>query len=174
MTAQTAKTNAGTALKLPPDLNSPDQIGVIMLELNRYIGQLRDLQIRAKTHSKTHQQIAALSELLTLVLQTSNIDAQDIQELEKALSKLEELRHNAPLVRIILAAQPSDDLKNQITDWFRSQIDRNMLITFSARSDIGGGLILQAGSHVYDLSFRKKLIDNKNLIGDLLAKEIAK
>jgi hypothetical protein len=38
---------------------------------------------------------------------------------------------------------------------------------FAIRSDIGGGMLLQAGSHFYDYSFRDRLLANKSRLMEI-------
>jgi F0F1-type ATP synthase delta subunit len=70
-------------------------------------------------------------------------------------------------MHLTLGAPATRTLKRQLTVWFRSQIHPDSLLTFAARSDIGGGLILRAGSRVYDFSFRSKILENKSRIMEL-------
>jgi F0F1-type ATP synthase delta subunit len=41
------------------------------------------------------------------------------------------------------------------------------LLTFATRADIGGGMIIQAGSHVYDYSFRQQILSHKSRIAEI-------
>ncbi|HSE60799.1 MAG TPA: hypothetical protein VLA88_00735, partial [Candidatus Saccharimonadales bacterium] len=70
---------------------------------------------------------------------------------------------------VVLAAPANRTLKRQLTVWFRTQIHPLSLLTFTFRTDIGGGIILQAGSHMYDYSFRAVILDNKQRLMEFAA-----
>lgn len=154
-------------MNLPVDLYSPDQLSAIMLELFNYSGDLRDAAVRAKTTQRKEAAPPSASALLLGVFHAAGVKAASAAETEKLLKDLEQIRAHAPTVRITLAALPNRELKQQFTTWFRTQIHPHVLLTFSARSDIGGGLVLQAGSHIYDFSFKKQILEKRQRIGEL-------
>lgn len=155
-------------LHLPVDLCSPDQLSMVVLELRAYIGKLRDAAVRAKAGSAAEAPEAPeASPLLTSLLEKSGISANDVPALEAATTELQQLMTAAPTVHITLAGFPNRTLKRQLAVWFRTQIHPSVLLTFAVRSDIGGGIIVQAGSHFYDLSFKHALLANKQRISEL-------
>lgn len=155
-------------MNLPIELYSPDQLSAIMLELFTYTGNLRDTMVRAKTaHRKGTPKAPEISAMLLGVLHLADVAADDLDKTEKLLKELEHIRAHAPVIRITLAGLPNRELKQQLTVWFREQIHPSALLTFSVRSDIGGGIVLQAGSHIYDFSFKKQLLGKKQRIGEI-------
>ncbi|HEV2412969.1 MAG TPA: F0F1 ATP synthase subunit delta [Candidatus Saccharimonadales bacterium] len=155
-------------VRLPVELYSPDQLGIIMLELRTTIDTQRDAAVKAKvtnqaaTGPKPH-----LSGLLTNTLIESKIETTDMASLEEMATQLRTIRDKAPVAHIILTASPTPALKAQLVRWFRTQINPYTLLSFATREDIGGGLILRAGSHIYDLSFRTQLKTNKTRIAEI-------
>lgn len=158
------------SIKLPIELYSPDQLGIVMLELHKHISALRDANARARTASAKVGTVAAPSAMLQNIFQATDTAPEGIMACEKLLDSLETMRSSVPVARITLADMPGTDLKQKITTWFRSEIHPDFLLTFIARADIGGGLILQAGAHIYDLSFRKKILDNRQRLGEIYSK----
>lgn len=154
---------------LPIDLHSPDQLSAIMLELYQHISVLRDAKAQAKTAGKVTSEIPILSGLLLEVLHNAAVATNNLTAAEQLLEQLEIVRSKAPVVRATLAAIPNRDIKQQITMWFREQVHPHVLLTFTTRSDIGGGILLQAGSHIYDFSFRKQILDKKQRISEIFA-----
>ena len=153
-------------LNLPVDLTSPDQLSATSMELTDYLSRLRDARVRAKT-SGSDQQLPDMSHLLTDLLQISNVDPEDSAALEDLRSQLDTLLTKAPVVHLTLAGLPGRTVKRQITLWFRTEINPLTLLTFAARADLGGGVVVYAGSHVYDYSFRRHILDNKKRISEL-------
>lgn len=156
-------------VRLPLDLYSPDQVGIIKLELGNHMSQLRDASVRAKvTHKETAKGKPHFSALLQNVLFESGIADDDQGSLELLSQSLETIRDKAPVVHIMLTALPNLTLKRQLIEWFRKEVNPYTLVTFSVRADMGGGMILQAGSHIYDLSFRQQILSHKQRIAEIL------
>lgn len=155
-----------TVVRLPTDLYSPEQLSAVIIELRAYISSLRDTQVRAKM-TNAEAETPHVSALLLGVIRTAGINATDISAAEKLQHQLEAIRDKAPTVHLMMAALPNRDLKRKLTGWFREQIHPYALLTFATRADIGGGMIMQAGSHVYDYSFRQQILGNKHRISEI-------
>lgn len=154
-----------TLTTLPPDLYSPDQLSSITLELRAYINKLRDSAVRAQAQQKRQPALPPISGLLESLLEdaTSNKGTP-----EQLLAELETMLNKAPVVHLILSTIPGQTFKRQITTWFRREVSPQVLLTFAARSDIGGGMVVQVGAHLYDFSFKQALLKNKHRLGELV------
>src|SRR5690349_14712556 len=98
---------------------------------------------------------------LTHVFSAMSVKPGSLEELEQVKNQFKIFLEKSPVVNVILSTTPNSTIKQQLTSWFRQQISPNILLNFAARSDIGGGVVLQVGSKVYDLSFKKALLENK-------------
>jgi len=155
------------SLVLPDEVYSPDQLSTAVFELNDYQNALRDQVARARSKTKSNIDAPEPSALLQAILNAidaKNIDPNGLDDLRSAL---EEILKKSCTAHLILAAMPSMVIKKKLTNWFRQEISPNMLITFSVRSDIGGGAILRTGSRIYDFSFRNLLIANKSKLAEI-------
>jgi hypothetical protein len=158
---------SSATVHLPLDLYSPEQLSAIIIELRGHISSLRDASVRAKAAHATAPEPAHTSALLLGVLRESGVTPTDQPESEKLLKDLEAIRNKAPAVHLMMAALPNRDLKRKLTDWFRAEIHPYALLTFAVRADIGGGIIIQAGSHVYNWSFREQILSHKSRISEI-------
>lgn len=152
------------SLVLPNSLYSPDQLGIVLMELQTYVERLRDAGVRKRLGRAADKSVAAdeqLSPLLATMIEAAKIEPSDAVQLEALATNLETLRSQAPVVHLTFAAMPNAALKQKIAAWFREQVHPAFLLTFGARGDLGGGVVLQTGSHVYDYSFRQRILDNK-------------
>lgn len=156
-----------TTVHLPVDLYSSDQLSAVILELQAHIDMLRDEAVRAKAGKATADP-PAISALLVGVLHGANVRLESRPGAEQVLKVLTTIRKQAPQVHLSLAALPARTLKRQLTVWFRTQIHPYALLTFTARSDLCGGIVVQAGSHIYDFSFREPLINNRARLAELV------
>lgn len=159
-----------SSLRLPLDLYSSEQVGIVLLELRQHLGELRHATVRAKVSKKPEaMEMPHFSALLTALLHDSKVKLNDVAKLEEIEAQLEALRQKAPVVHIVLSALPNRTIKRQFTGWLRTNIHPATLMTFATRADIGGGIVLQAGSHIYNFSFKEMLITNKPRISEIFA-----
>jgi hypothetical protein len=155
-------------VRLPVDLYSADQLGAVILELRDYVAALRDNQVRRRA-GHTVEETPHVSALLLGVLHGAGAKQDELAPTESVLSDIEVLRSKAMVAHVTLAALPNRTLKRQLVVWFRSQVNPYAFLTFAMRSDIGGGVIVQAGSHIYDYSFRQVLVGNRQRLAELAA-----
>jgi len=148
---------------LPVDIYSPDQLSELVLELQDLAAQQRNIAARSKNNNESLTTSAELSQLL----HQNNISPASVSALEALEKEIAAILSTAPTSHLLLAAMPTRAFKRQIIAWFRTEISPLALVTFAARSDIGGGAIVQAGSHVYDFSFRRLVIANKARIAEI-------
>jgi hypothetical protein len=159
---------ARAELRLPIDLYSADQLSAAMLELHDYIGVLRDEAVRAKAKGNAARADSMhISAFLLGLFHGAGLAPDDRAAAESLLHALEIIRSKAPIVHITLPALPNRTFKRKLTVWFRSEVHQHTFLTFTTRSDIGGGIMVQAGSHLYDFSFRQQLLGNKHRIAEI-------
>lgn len=154
------------SVKLPADVHTPDQLSATVLDVRAYNAAMHDSIVRGHI-SHTKPEPPSISELLSTLISGNNIDLQDSRALDELAKELERLLTKAPVAHITLAALPGRGLRREITQWFRTNIDPHMLLTFTARGDLGAGLVLQTGSRLYDFTFRRRILDNKKRIAEI-------
>lgn len=152
---------------MPIDLYSADQLSAVIIELRNYIGDLHDHNVRKKLNKNHTEEPPKTSALLLGVFNSVGVKHEDLDAAEKTLKILQEVRKTSPVVHITLPDTPSRTLKRQFTVWFRTQINPTTLLSFALRTDMGGGVIVQAGSHIYDFSLKKKVINNRKQIYEI-------
>jgi hypothetical protein len=153
-------------IHLPVDVYNLDQASSLLLDLHQYASDIRSAAIRAKVKVKDDEKPEA-SPLLISLINGCGVDVDDAPALDSLHKQLLTALKTAPIMHLTLSAMPGRKLKRQLIVWFRTQIHPLSLLTFTARGDIGGGLILQAGSHLYDYSFRERILANPKRIGEL-------
>jgi hypothetical protein len=142
------------AFTLPLDTYSPDQLSGLVLELQDLATSVRDAANRGEGAVQMSPDLAAL-------LTQNKVADNDAAAIEQLAREAADTLEKAPTIHILLAAMPGRAQKRQFITWFRTEVSPTALLTFAARSDLGGGAIIQAGSHLYDLSFRRGIIDAK-------------
>lgn len=153
-------------VRLPIDIYSPDQSSGLLLALHEYIEAVHQAAVKAKVENQSvprPEMPTAVESLAT----GSGVDVTNLQALDELYKQLDAALQKAPTMHLTVSAIPGRTFKRQMTVWFRTQIHPMTLLTFSARSDIGGGIVLQAGSRLYDYSFRQRILANPKRIGEL-------
>lgn len=154
------------SVHLPIDVYSPDQLSGLAADLHTYRGKVRDASVSAKA-TKSKPALPEPSEPLANLLHSNNVAAGNTDALDALNKELEAILKDAPVMHLTFAAAAGRTLKRQLTVWFRTQIHPHSLLTFATRSDIGGGVVLQAGSRFYDYSFRDRLLANKQRLTEI-------
>lgn len=156
------------SLKLPAEVYSLDQVGIVLWELSSLLSQLQDAATRATVLPEgAPQQDLHVSNFLLSVLHSTGVSAGDRRALEQLQADLIAVRDQAPVAHMVLPALPNRTLKKQLVEWFRAQVHQQMMVSFAARGDIGGGFLLRIGSKQYDYTFRTRLLENKARITEI-------
>lgn len=142
---------------LPPDIYSPDHVGILVWELGKLISTERDAHNHKIVTGKEPVRNHHISDGLSRVLTSAQVATTDISRLEALLDELQQLRKSAPVAHFLVPALPTRALKMQLVTWCRDNLHSNLLLTFASRADIGGGFILRVGSKQYDFTYRAQL-----------------
>ena len=153
---------------LSSEVDSLEQLGRIILELRDYVGQLRDRAVRKKVVGKKSEALPELSSLTHSLLRANDISPSSVEAIEQCLKELGALRKSAPVVHILLATTADKNIRQQLIEWFRAEVDPGIFISFGERSDIGGGFILRAGIYQYEYSFTTLLKVHQPRLKELL------
>lgn len=158
------------AFELPSEINSRQDIQALALEVRNYAGWLahNDIKKRLKVRkpSPTPELSSGASETLHDWLMRNPLSSSSLDKLADAL---ENLKDSAPSATITLVAPAGSKLKQDLTNWCRKNIDDNILVDFEFNSALLGGMVLRCGSHVFDWSFRRQLLDNQGKFAEVLA-----
>lgn len=146
-------------MTLPADLHSPDQLSELVMELRSYIDALRDTAV--KNRSGASAGLPPMSTLLKQLFENATTTPEDL------LRELETMLKHSPVAHVILPAPAGKELRHQLIVWFRTEVHPQTLLTFTERRDIGGGVIVRAGSNIYDFSFKRLIVDNKHRLTEI-------
>lgn len=150
-------------------LKLPDSVASIQ-DLSSLIDEIKDF-LHWFTHEETKKQVGAkkasthpaqsdsASQLLREFNAKKTLSTESINEL---IDELEGYAKNAPSISFTLAAPAPNTVKQNLVNWCRRNIDPTILVNFHFNSNILGGMVVRFGSHIYDWSFRRKILTNKD------------
>lgn len=156
-------------LNLPESVYSPQDIAGLIIELHDYNRWFSSQAILKRTHASLNSEqpsISSVSMGLINSLETKNgISQHDIDEL---ISTLEKLRSSLPVITVTLAAPATRDVKKTIVIWCRKNISDNILVNFGFNATLLGGMVIRSGSHIFDWSFKRQILENRAKFPEVL------
>lgn len=156
-------------LNLPESVYSPQDIAGLIIELHDYSRWFSSQAILKRTHASHNSEqpsISSVSMGLINSLETKNgISQHDIDEL---ISTLEKLRSSLPVITVTLAAPATRDIKKTIVIWCRKNISDNILVNFGFNATLLGGMVIRSGSHIFDWSFKRQILENRAKFPEVL------
>lgn len=144
-------------LKLPDIIASSQDVMDLVLEVKDYARWINHNAIKKRVNPKVKTEPPVLSHAANELIRLNSISQQDIAELIKSL---ENYADDAPTITITLAAIPTGDVRSSLTGWCRKNLAPNILINFRFNSTILGGMVIRLGSHIFDWSFRRQILDS--------------
>lgn len=155
-------------MRLPSGTTSSNDIGTLCWKVEQYIVKYGEWSRRSQAVAGASKDVdcedPAVNELFTL----NNIDATDMAVVEKVVKELRTIEREYPEAHFIVPAYPSETERLRILEWLRREISEQLLCSFSVRTDIGGGFVLRTGKRQYDFSVKRRVLDNKSRIKELL------
>ncbi|MCX6728252.1 MAG: F0F1 ATP synthase subunit delta [Candidatus Saccharibacteria bacterium] len=132
---------------------------------NWYAHESVKTKVNAKVSSPSPTLSAATLELLRDWKANQQISAESLDLLIKTL---EQYVSNSPTITITLAALPTSSLKTALVNWCRANIAPDILVSFRFNTSLLGGMVVQYGSHVFDWSFKRKILENRRIFPEVL------
>ena len=155
-------------IKLPSTIASSQDLASLINEIHEYSKWFAHESIKKKIEVKNTQSAPVLSTaastLLRLIL-TPKSTQKDIDDLIKIL---EQYRRKSSTIAITLAAPANNSVKEKLVDWCRENIADDILVNFYFNSTLLGGMIVRYGSRIFDWSFRRQILANRNRFPEIL------
>lgn len=148
-------------LLLPNSVLSPQDLEALTFEIREYASWFSHNTIKhqagASRGTKAPELTAAALEVLRNWNAQKLLDQATLAELGAAL---EDFKASAPSLTITLAAPAGGDLKQTLVTWCRENIAPNVLISFRFNATLLGGMVVRYGSHIFDWSFRREILEH--------------
>lgn len=156
-------------LSLPSTVSSQQDLGTLTLEIREYAKWFAQNAIKQRVHAKNATPPPALTpSALELVRSASGKSLMTTQTLDNLLTMLEDTKKTAPAITVTLAAPATASVKSDIVKACREHIADNALVTFKFNSSLCGGMVIHYGSHVFDWSFRRQILENRQRFTEVL------
>ncbi|HUC96100.1 MAG TPA: F0F1 ATP synthase subunit delta [Candidatus Saccharimonadales bacterium] len=156
-------------LKLPGSIASSQDLTSLTMEIHDYARWFAHESIKKQVDAKDGSQSPTLSSGALELLRDWKADQQiSSQSLDVLIKTLEEYASDSPSMTITLAASPTSSLKTTLVSWCRENVAPDILVSFRFNSSLLGGMVVQYGSHVFDWSFKRKILENRGTFPEVL------
>lgn len=141
-------------LTIPASIASLQDLSALSVEIHAYSQYHRHEAIKSRvSEAPVKNEPPILSPAATELI--NQWKDGDLDDLERALA---DYGKTAKTITITLAAPPTGTTKRALVDWVRKNLDESILVEVQFNSTLLGGLVVRAGSHIYDWSFRSRLL----------------
>ena len=150
---------ADIVLTLPDRLVTKRQLREVIQEVETIIEQAVQGSIRKKETGAdfgVNKPSQMLGELL--VLHSLHLNVDSLQQMKHIL---EDIEKKAVVLRVVLSAEASSDIRARIVRWFRQSMEVPVLMRFGIQPGIAGGCLVYTQNHRYDFSLRSHIEDSK-------------
>jgi len=148
-------------LKLPAAVASSQDLTALISEVHVYAKWVARESIRQRVSGKgTGAKVELSPEAGELIRTWGGGKPPTQASIDSLLKQLETHRKTAPSITITLPAVPSGELKATLVNWMRQNLSSDILVNFRLNRNILGGMVVAYGSHIFDWSFRRKLLDS--------------
>lgn len=156
-------------LTLPDSVASSQDVTALQLEVRDYARWFTHESIKQQTnaHHKSEEPVlsSACKELLAAQGGKKGFDRASLDNLAK---ELEHYNRTAPTITLTLAAPATGTIKASLVKWCRANIAPDTLVNFQFNATILGGMVVRYGSHVFDWSFRRKILASRDKFPEVL------
>lgn len=156
-------------LTLPDSVASSQDVTALQLEVREYARWFMHESIKQQTnvHHKSDEPVlsSACKELLITQGGKKGFDRAALDDLVK---ELEHYNRTAPTITLTLAAPATGTIKASLVKWCRANIAPDTLVNFQFNATILGGMVVRYGSHVFDWSFRRKILANRDKFPEVM------
>lgn len=155
--------------QLPDSVSSPQDVKALVLDVHEYAKWYSHASIKKRVAGGQMPEQPVLSPAATELLQAlASKDKISQDSLDVLLAELSDFEEKAPQMSITLAAPPSNGIKKTLVAWCRKNIAADILVNFDFNSTLLGGMVVRYGSHVFDWSFRRKILEKYNKFPEVL------
>lgn len=156
-------------VRLPDTVSSAQDLTALILEVRTYAKWFAANAIKERVHAKNATPPPTLSAgALEMVRSAGTGKLLSGQSLDQLIAALEDAKTTAATVTITLAAPATASVKQALVRACRDNITENALVTFKFNSGLCGGMVVTYGSHVFDWSFRRQILENRSRFTEVL------
>lgn len=146
---------------IPTGVTSKADVLRLLREMESIDDFFNDNRLRKGGVAVVPPRASQMLEAMAATNKVSLLDADARRDLSQYLSALQE---RAPVVNISFATSPSPNFLDKIVEWFRSEVDPQILLRVGLQPNIAAGCVLRTTNKYFDLSLRNYLAGKEQLL----------
>lgn len=151
-----------TKLQLDESISSPQDLKILILEIRDYAKWYSHNSVKRLLKARKLSDAPELSVAAQATLHSWNAqNPLSRRGLDQLIVYLEKTMRSAPQITITLSAPPTSSIKKTLVSWCRKNTSPAVLVNFEFNSTLLGGMVVRSGSHIYDWSFRRQILEAK-------------
>jgi hypothetical protein len=156
-------------LQMPNSVSSLEDVTALVLEVREYARWFSHAVVKMHVNGTQVPRPPSVSPAASeLIHEWGTKQPLNQKSLEGLITALEDFKQHATTMTITLAAPPGGDLKQQLVGWCRQNIAPDILVSFRFNATLLGGMVVRFGSRVYDWSFRRQILANREKFPEIL------
>lgn len=152
--------------KLPAAVYSPQLLESVIFDIQNYLDWIRQNQIRKQVGAKPKDEPNHSDETVLVIKAWLDGKPNTLEAIEGLLNHLRELK--LPQVHVMLAALPNRAQRLALVDWFHNNASQELLLSFVADRNLGGGIVVRTPNRVFDFSWKQELIEGRSKLAEIL------
>jgi hypothetical protein len=152
-------------LKLTTSINSLVVVGKLITELELIEEFFLKMKLKSSLSQVSLPTISPVMQELTNLNNLNLIRPEDRANLNLFLHFI---KTKAPTIHVSFASIPDSVFMQKITDWFRSEINPNIMLSIGLQPNIGAGFKIRTTNKIFDFSLHKYLIESRQILVQLL------
>jgi F0F1-type ATP synthase delta subunit len=152
-------------LKLPSTIATKSDLTQVHRELRIFL----DLTMQSIMRHDSPVKMPAVSSQLRQLAADNQLSLANQQATKKLLAALETTKKQASVVHISFASEPTHQVLYKIVQWFRQEVDPNIVISVGLQRSIAAGVVLRTPNRQFDFSLRKHLEHSKAGLSKIIA-----
>jgi hypothetical protein len=152
-------------LRLTPSVSSLTIVSQLITELEA----VEEFFLKMKVKSSLSKvDLPKTSDILEELAKLNKLNLIKTEDRAKLVQYLHYLRTKAPTVHISFGSTPDDIFVANLADWFRAEVNPNIMIVAGLQPNIGAGFKMRTTNKYYDFSLRKYLVAGKQTLVEAL------
>jgi len=155
---------------LPSSISSPQDLRALLMEIRAFVKWSQQVKTKAQvSKSAAKAEPMTISETAAeLIKQATSGEGSGDNSVDELIAWLENLDAHSPKVVITLAGLAPGSLRASLLEWCRKNLGPDVLLELRFNATILGGMVVQYGSHIYDWSFRRAILANRDKFPEIL------
>lgn len=152
--------------ELPSAVYSPALLESVVYDIQFYLDWIRQNKIRSKVGAKAKAAPSHSAETELVIESWLVGQPATIESLGELLDHLRGL--NLPEAHLVLAALPNRAQRETLVNWFRANCSSQLLLSFVADRNIGGGVVVRTPNRVFDCTWKQQLVEGRSKLAEIL------